>query len=467
MTMKNTVSVRMYRQGLGDCFLLTFPGVVKPFHMLIDCGAIKSKHYDSTRMADVVRDIAKHTNNHLDVIAATHEHWDHISGFADAKAEFDAIDVDNVWVAWTEEPNNKAAKALKDEFKKGITAVKAALDRLPDSAKRNDQLGLYRKALEEVLGFYGGLGAAATTSDAWKYVLGKAPNVYCDPKKSPRELPGVEGVRVYVLGPPDDPAYVRKRLSKVETYEGAHPSFAAFASFVAAVGGAGDEAKAQALPFESRYRVAPKDAKRDPFFKTRYGFDDAGADAWRRIDGDWLNLAGELALHLDSFTNNTCLAIAIELVESGQVLLFPGDAQVGNWLSWGDLEWSVKDPDGTKRIVKVEDLLARTVLYKVGHHGSHNATLRAKGLERMESADLVAMIPVHRKTAKDQDWKFPYPPLWKRLKEKARGRVLLADAPDITELQPDAEAALSPAEFKRFETATRFRKLYVEYNVDY
>lgn len=30
--------VRMYRQGLGDCFLLTFPGEPKPFNLLIDCG---------------------------------------------------------------------------------------------------------------------------------------------------------------------------------------------------------------------------------------------------------------------------------------------------------------------------------------------------------------------------------------------------------------------------------------------
>jgi hypothetical protein len=34
--------------------------------------------------------------------------------------------------------------------------------------------------------------------------------------------------------------------------------------------------------------------------------------------------------------------------------------------------------------VKAEDLLERTVLYKVGHHASHNATLRQKGLELMK-----------------------------------------------------------------------------------
>ena len=60
-----------------------------------------------------------------------------------------------------------------------------------------------------------------------------------------------------------------------------------------------------------------------------------------RIEG-----AGRLALQLDSDTNNTSLVLAIELIASGRVLLFPGDAQVGNWLSWHEgIEWkAVAEP---------------------------------------------------------------------------------------------------------------------------
>jgi hypothetical protein len=85
----------------------------------------------------------------------------------------------------------------------------------------------------------------------------------------------------------------------------------------------------------------------------------------------------------------------------------------------------------------------------------------------MESPDLVAMIPVHRPTARDQDWEFPYPPLWKRLKEKARGRVLLADAPDITEIEGEIAAELSPKELERFKKSTAFEPSYVEYRIAY
>lgn len=459
------IDIRMYKPGLGDCFLVTLPGESKPFHMLIDCGALKSRHYGAAEMRAVVQDILDHTGGRIDVLAATHEHWDHISGFVQAKEEFDQIKVDRVWVAWTEDPNSVAARLLKKEFKKAKKAVEAAVARMGPNPPPASRLGLYRQAISAVLEFEGGLGAASG-ADAWQYVLNKAPNVYCDPNRQPMQLAGVDGVRVYVLGPPDDPAYVRKLLSKAETYDVGHPSFVAFSSFAAAV--ADDKgAREQAFPFEERYRVDANKAKAQKFFCAHYGFGKRDSMKWRRIDDEWLSVAGELALHLDSHTNNTCLAIAIELVESGQVLLFPGDAQVGNWLSWGDLRWTVKDPSGKRRTVTIADLLARTVFYKVGHHGSHNATLRGKGLELMESPDLVAMIPVHRPTAQDQEWQFPYPPLLKRLKEKARGRVILADAAGIQEIYPDAKALLTKEEWQRFESATRFEDLYVEYRIDW
>jgi hypothetical protein len=108
------------------------------------------------------------------------------------------------------------------------------------------------------------------------------------------------------------------------------------------------------------------------------------------------------------------------------VLLFPGDAQVGNWLSWHDVTWK----DGKKKLtVTARDLLNRTVLYKVGHHGSHNATLREKGLEMMISPDLVAMLPVDEKIAHNvKHWmQMPFKPLLDQLGKKTAGRIYWAD----------------------------------------
>jgi beta-lactamase superfamily II metal-dependent hydrolase len=88
----------------------------------------------------------------------------------------------------------------------------------------------------------------------------------------------------------------------------------------------------------------------------------AEPNAWQRIDHDWLLSVAQLGLQLDSATKNTSLVLAFELGDHGPVLLFAADAQIGSWKSWLTLTE-----------FNVADLLRRTVYYKVGHHGSHNA----------------------------------------------------------------------------------------------
>jgi hypothetical protein len=105
-------------------------------------------------------------------------------------------------------------------------------------------------------------------------------------------------------------------------------------------------------------------------------------------------------------------------------LLFVADAQVGNWLSWQDLAWTVEG-----RKVTGPDLLRRTVFYKAGHHGSHNATLREKGLELMENLKY-AMIPVDHAMALKKRWgEMPLADIVGALEKKTGGRVLRIDKP--------------------------------------
>jgi hypothetical protein len=117
--------------------------------------------------------------------------------------------------------------------------------------------------------------------------------------------------------------------------------------------------------------------------KTAY---EAPANNWRKIAYDWLSEVGRLSLYMDKLTNNTSLVLAFELVESKRVLLFVGDAQIGNWQSWFDVKFGDTAVTG-------EDLLKRTVLYKAGHHSSHNATLK-QGLKRsVPSSALLCLNP--------------------------------------------------------------------------
>ena len=174
---------------------------------------------------------------------------------------------------------------------------------------------------------------------------------------------------------------------------------------------------------------------------------------WRRIDGDWLGAAEQLALNLDSDTNNTSLVLALEFGNPGEgkIALFVGDAQVGNWLSWTDQTYKAGG-----HVKNIDEIFERTILYKVGHHGSHNATLKRDsrqptaadkfgspyGLELMRS-DLIAMIPVDRAAAEKKmpiPWHMPHPPLYESLLRKTAGRVLRADG-----LSPEQEVKGPPA----------------------
>lgn len=134
-------------------------------------------------------------------------------------------------------------------------------------------------------------------------------------------------------------------------------------------------------------------------------------------------------------------------------------AQVGNWLSWHDQTWTVKSGD-RERTMTATDLLNRTVFYKVGHHGSHNATLREKGLELMTSPNLHAMIPVEVEMAQKKGWlEMPLDVLVARLKEKTKGHVAQADDPKTF-----TGPFRSSTEMNTFVTPPR--PLYVELDIE-
>ena len=176
-------------------------------------------------------------------------------------------------------------------------------------------------------------------------------------------------------------------------------------------------------------------------------------------------MAGSLALQMDSDTNNTSLVLAFEIIETGKILLFPGDAQVGNWLSWHDYIWQVKDGEcGKTRDVTATDILNRTVFYKAGHHASHNATLKEKGLELMEDEDLVVFIPEKQ----DQYNGIPYSELIDRMMEKAKGRVLFSadknfPPEDALKNKPDS---ITKKDWDKFKKNIAVTEKYIEYTIN-
>jgi hypothetical protein len=460
------VTVRMYRQGFGDCFVLAFKddaGGTR--HVLIDCGVHQATDDRTTILRDLAAKVHEATGGTVEALIATHEHYDHLAGFNIARPTFDTLEAKQVWLAWTEDPDHPVAQRLRARKARKLNGIRAAVQRL-----RGVNAAVAGR-IEQVLGFSAeDLGAAPGTRTlrdaiAWLATKAAAGPRYCRPGEV-LALPGLSGVRFYVLGPPEDERLLlRSEPSKTEgeVYELAAVITGETAFLAAAEHGdisdeTLDEDERRILelsyPFEPRHRLSRADAEAMPHFQEYL----AEANAWRSIDDAWLGSTEQLALDLDSDTNNTSLVIAVELVRSGRVLLFAADAQVGNWLSWQDV--ALKDAGDAP--LTADQLLARTVLYKVGHHGSHNATLRDQGLERMTSADLVAMIPTDEAFAREpeRDWNIPFPPLLSRLREKCRGRILRADRG-----RPRKPAAVSDAQWQLFRDRITGTADYYEYEV--
>jgi len=422
---KYRIKVRMYRQGLGDCFLITIPRKNgNPFYAVIDCGVILGTQNAGTIMTQVVEHIIETTGGHVDLLAATHEHWDHISGFGQAReiwTDKSKLTVSEVWLSWAEDKNDPLARRLKAQHQALRLALQSAASRM--------RLAGDVSAAQDVSNLLDFFGAVGSTSDALDTVRDLADVRYCKPQDDPVHLEGTD-VKVYVLGPPPDEKMIKKyNPSKREPETYGMDSMNTYLDAIQPTMSDFDIA----TPFDERFQIPVNMAEQMPFFQQHYWGEDVDSQeksqAWRRIDGSWLDSSSSLALQLDSATNNTCLVLAFELGD-GDVLLFAADAQVGNWLSWQDLKWRVDGEDVTG-----PDLLRRAIFYKVGHHGSHNATLRELGLEEMKSLKL-AFVPVDHEMAVKKRWnQMPLNELMKRLNEITDEKVVRIDQDIPTKLK--------------------------------
>lgn len=496
---KNGVTIRMYRPGHGDCFLLAMPREQgdEPFYVLIDCGFKPGSQNFIHRKAidELIQHIGDSTGFHLDLVVITHEHQDHLNGiWSERLAFFDGFTIDKAWFAWTEDPTNTLANELRRKHRDQLLQLVEARQQLALAVGEDDP------ALERLDSFisleFGGdndafnleaLRAAATDPNkvqnkrAMKLIKDKAGArqgvKFLYPGIAPYDIEGSAGIRAFVIGPPESADLLADEDPVGEEgfpgeEPGAHPL-----SFSAAIM---TDAGNRDIPFNERYSIPAKKALNQVFFRDHYGKEEKGAvrkdddvihdDApWRRIDSDWLYSAEMLALKLNAGINNTSLVLAFELPQTKKILLFVGDAQRGSWFSWKDVKWN---DGGTE--VKARDLLARTVLYKVGHHGSHNATL--DGQADSEYANLAWM---GHSAAKDEftamitavnewavnvpkpPWNHPLPSIRRALIAKTQGRLFQTDTN-----QPEKPENVSDAAWANFLERSVFEELYFDYTVN-
>lgn len=349
------VDIRTYQVGFGDCFLLTFKYADRNRNVLIDFGSMRlPETAPKSQMSLVAEDIKSVCGKErLDIVVATHRHSDHISGFAtnkkgDAPGNIIAgLKPRLVVQPWTEDP--QAAKNAREasstaRVRSAVPSTTAAtrayvasLDHMHDVAASAVTMarGLRRisPAAAQQLDYLGRDNIANRSAVENLMTMGR--NIYV---KSGDTLPVAEllpGVKVHVLGPPtlkQSGAIAKQRARDAEEFW----HLQALANRVVTENGGElfPEYASAAIPIEARW--------------FRYHMRKLRADALLSI-----------VRSLDDQMNNTSVILLFELGD--KLMLFPGDAQIENW------RYALDQKKFTRLLSKVD-------LYKVGHHGSLNAT---------------------------------------------------------------------------------------------
>jgi metallo-beta-lactamase superfamily protein len=402
------IEVRAYQVGFGDCFLLSFIyNENDKRHVLIDFGTtgLPKGKKPSSHMLKLANRIAADCGGKLTAVVATHRHADHISGFGtDGKTGKSGEIIHDlkpklVIQPWTEDPRaaKNARRATTDSPRtpKGFVASLAAMHEVAAAvlALANRPPAWMGVQLAKELRFLGMDNIANRSAIENLIKMGKARGAkaawvrHGSNSGLERLLPGV---KVHVLGPPslEQSEKIRKQRSRdVDQFWhllAGPPALRAQAPL------------AYGLTRSKRSKDVPPEAR---WFRDRL----------QRLRGSQVL---EIVRSLDDQMNNTSVILLFEV--GHKKLLFPGDAQIENW------SYALEDAPDAK---KTRALLSNVDFYKVGHHGSLNATpkkllwegftKRQKGLKTA----LSTMPGKHGKTRNNTE--VPRRPLLKALQEES------------------------------------------------
>lgn len=350
------VIVRMYRIGFGDAFLLQFPAPDGFRRVLVDCG----RHFqtptkkvgttlppkkESDIVAQLIADVTDDEGPKIDVVIATHRHQDHVSGFSSPL--WKKVTVREVWMPWTEDPDDPTAARIRRTQSSLAKQLQHDATRLGLADARF--LGLVANSLSNE-------PAMRTLHQGFK---GKPLRRFLEGKMqtlTPTVLPGVS---VHVFGPARDEDIIR------DMDPPAGQSYLRARRAASSGGRVTDDTGA----YGARWEIAGDDAaKASPHLRVT-------PEMARHLDELARGDPFLVAAALEKSVNGTSLMLAFEIGDA--VLFFPGDAQWGTW------KRALASP-------KARAVLERTTFYKIGHHGSHNATPK-EFVEEVLGDDFTAM----------------------------------------------------------------------------
>ena len=363
MIQPTKATIRAYQMGFGDCFLLSvdYDDQTRR-HILIDFGSTGLPKDGKVSLDDVAADIARECGGALDVVVATHRHKDHVSGFAtqsDGQGPGDIIrglHPKRVVQPWTEAPNAPtgwtgpagttpgtafaAHVQTLDNMHAVAAAVVARLDREDGFDKRWPLADRLRFIGEDNVKNVSAVKNLMTMAGAdlanYHYVF----------HGCKLDLSAVlPNIKVHVLGPP-----TLEQSASIKTYAKSSDDYWLKARGLVGMAATDDLVTAR------KSALFPQLKREDTFPKSKLPTEMRWV-AERVIKAEADQMLGIVTM-LDNVMNNTSVILLFEA--GNKKLLFPGDAQLENWA------YALQS--------NLAPLLDDVDLYKVGHHGSLNAT---------------------------------------------------------------------------------------------
>ncbi|PBB90301.1 hypothetical protein CK215_23290 [Mesorhizobium sp. WSM3864] len=348
------VVVTSYQVGFGDCFLLSFEYPSEKRHVLVDFGSTGLPDgVPKNQLELIANNIAERTNGQRMAVVATHRHKDHISGFATKKQRPSSgktiadLRPELVLQPWTEDP--ELAVDAKGPLPPGVSlsahhvSSLAAMQQVAGAILSEVKRVRYLSAsLRQELSFMGENNLA--NLEAVENLMTMSATREYAKAGDKTSLEGLlPGVKIDILGPPsiEQSEKITKQRSR-------------------------DQDEFWHLMAHAASSLGPTKAQRVAPLFPDFAVDKSAGNF--PIDARWIirqakRLRADQILRLvrilDNALNNTSLILLFRC--GSKSLLFPGDAQIENW------SFALSQSAVREKLKKVD-------LYKVGHHGSLNAT---------------------------------------------------------------------------------------------